>query len=451
MNKKDQPLWKSLFIFVVPLMLSNILQSVSGTVSSMILGHMIGIDALAAVSAFFPVFFFLISFVIGVGNGSSVLIGQAYGARSMEKVHMVMGTTLSATFLLGLVLALLGGTFTQEVVQLVGTPANIIVDSILYARIMFFSMPVLFLYAVYTTFLRSTGDSRTPLYFLILSTVLGLILTPLLIIGWSFLPPLGVAGAAYANITAILLTFVVLMVHLNVSGHTLKFTWSMLPYLRIDREIIKLILKIGIPSSVQMVFISLSEIAVLAIVNTYGSNATAAYGAVNQVVSYVEMPAISLGAAVSVFGAQAVGEGNFRRLQEIMKAGIRLNLVIGGVLVALTYLFGRQILSLFLTDEPTMVMAYRLLVITLWGYLVFGNLTVISGIMRATGTVFWPTLLTILSIWGILVPTAYALSARIGIEGIWAAYPTEFIVGLAFQYVYYRFIWLKRKYVRLIE
>lgn len=451
MNKNNQPLWKDLFIFVIPLMLSNILQSVSGTISSIILGRMMGIDALAAVSAFFPVSFFLISFVIGIGNGSSVLIGQAYGARNMEKVHMIMGTTLSATFLLGMALALLGGTCTQELLLAVGTPANIMTDSMLYARIMFFSMPVLFLHAVFTTFLRSTGDSRTPFYFLILSTILGVILTPLLIIGWSFLPPLGVAGAAYATAVATLLTFVILLVYLNMSGHVLRFTRAMVPYLRIDRGILQLILKIGIPSSVQMVFISLSEIAVVALVNSYGSNATAAYGAVNQVVSYVEMPAISLGAAVSVFGAQAVGEGKFDKLQGIMKAGIRLNLGVGGLLVALTYLFGRQILSLFLTDDPTLIVAYRLLVITLWGYLVFGNLTVLSGIMRATGTVFWPTLLTISSIWGVLVPMAYVLSARIGIEGIWAAYPAEFMVSLAIQYVYYRLVWLKQKHTRLIE
>ncbi|HHV34320.1 MAG TPA: MATE family efflux transporter, partial [Syntrophomonadaceae bacterium] len=144
----EGPLWKGILIFVLPLMLSNFLNSISGTISSIILGRMIGISALAAVSAFFPVFFFLVSFVIGIGGGSSVLIGQAFGAQEWKKVKVIVGTTLTSTFLLGLLLAIPGLLFTHNLLELTGTPADIIETSAGFARIIFLAMPVLFLFNV---------------------------------------------------------------------------------------------------------------------------------------------------------------------------------------------------------------------------------------------------------------------------------------------------------------
>lgn len=446
-----EPVWKALFVFVVPLMLSNMLQSTGTTVSSMLLGRMVSLEALAAVSAFFPVLFTLIAFIIGVGSGSSVLIGQAYGAKNYSQLRVIMGTTLTFTFGLGVLLAILGGTFTREVLIIIKTPANIIDDSMIYGRITFVALPVLFLYAVYTTFLRGTGDSRTPFYFLIFSTALSLILTPALILGWGGLPALGVGGAAYASVLSSLAAFLVLLVYLVKVDHPLKFGLAMLGHLGINTHVLKLLLKIGIPTSIQMIFISLSEIAVLALVNTYGSGATAAYGAVNQVVSYVEMPAVSLGIAVSVFGAQAIGAGENDRLRAILRAGVLLSYAVGGLLVTLTYLSGREVLGWFLTDPATLEMSYRLLIINLWADLIFGNITVLSGLMRASGNVFWPTTLSIVSIWGVLVPTAYYLSPRLGIDGIWLAYPVQFAAGLLLQLGYYYFFWRKEQHKMLLD
>jgi len=446
----QKPVWKALFFFVVPLMLSNMLQSTSTTVSSMLLGRMVSLEALAAVSAFFPVLFTLIAFIIGVGSGSSVLIGQAYGAKNYPQLRVIMGTTLTFTFVLGVLLAILGGTFTREVLIIIKTPVNIIDDSMIYGRITFVALPVLFLYAVYTTFLRGTGDSRTPFYFLVFSTILSLILTPALILGWAGLPALGVAGAAYASVVSSLTAFIVLLAYLVKVNHPLKFDSTMLEHLSINTRVLKLLLKIGIPTSIQMIFISLSEIAVLSLVNSYGSSATAAYGAVNQVVSYVEMPAVSMGIAVSVFGSQAIGAGEVSRLRAILRAGVFLSYAVGGLLILGTYLSGREVLGLFLTDPATLEMAYRLLVINLWADLIFGNITVLSGLMRASGNVFWPTTLSIVSIWGVLVPAAYFLSPRMGIEGIWLAYPIQFAAGLLLQFGYYYFFWRNKQHNTLL-
>ena len=220
--------------------------------------------------------------------------------------------------------------------------------------------------------------------------------------------------------------------------------------LLLDWPTVKTIVRIGIPTGVQLVMVSLSEIAVISFVNHFGSRATAAYGAVNQIVSYVQFPAISIGIASSIFGAQAIGGRRLDRLGPIARSAVGLNYAIGGVLIAICYAFSWPLLGLFLTDQPTLSIARQLLMITLWSYLIFGNNAVLSGIMRSSGAVLWPTLLAIVSIWGVEVPAAYFLMQRVGLDGIWIAYPIAFVANLCFQSTYYFGFWKKRQIKALI-
>lgn len=447
-----RPIWRDMLYFLLPMMLGNALQSIGQLASSIVLGQWIGVAALATVAAFFPLFFLLVSFIIGLESGASILIGQAYGARDYERMKAVVGTTLTFTFLLAVALAVAGDLFAWDLLRLLGTPSNILPDSVTYARIMFTSLPVLFLYFGYTTFIRGTGDSRTPLYFLIVSTVLNLLLLPALVFGWAFLPRLGVYGSAYASVAATTIALAGLMVYLHRTGHPLRFDSSVARHLRLDPGLLRLLLRLGIPSSVNMILVSLSEIAVISLVNRFGSDATAAYGAVNQVASYVQMPAISLAMAVSIFGAQAIGAGRSDRLRSVIRSGVVLNYAIGGTLIVLVYAFSRDVLSLFLTDGGTLGIAHSLLMISLWSYLIFGNAQVISATMRSSGTVLWPMVFSVASIWAVQVPIAYLLSTHtsLGIEGIWVGYPAAFAASLGLQYAYYRLVWKRRRIARLV-
>jgi putative MATE family efflux protein len=372
------------------------------------------------------------------------------GGEEWKKVKIIVGTTLTSTFLLGLLLAIPGLLFTHNLLELTGTPADIIETSAGFARIIFLAMPVLFLFNVYTTFMRGSGDSTTPFYFLLISTILNILLIPALVIGWGFLPAMGVNGAALANVISGLLTFAIFLIYLNKTNHPLQLDRETLRHLRIDWPIFKLLISIGIPTSIQMVMISLAAVAVISFVNSFGSNATAAFGAVQQVVSYVQMPAGSLGMAVSIFGAQAIGAGYNKKLNKIIRTGVWMNYIIIGIFALLAYFFGREILSLFLTDIPTLNMAYKLLVITLWSYPIFGNANILAGIMRASGVVFWPTLIAIFSIWGAEVPVAYIMHTRIGLEGVMFGFPAAFITMLILQYCYYHFFWKQKEHARLV-
>lgn len=444
-----RPIWASLSMFLGPLMLSNILQSLSATINSIYLGRLIGVQALAAVSAIFPIIFFLVSFLIGLGSGSTVLIGQAFGARDYARVKEIAGAAIALTLVLGVAVGAFGGFYSHELLAAIGTPPDILAASAGYSRIFFYSIPILFVYLIYTTFLRGTGDARTPLWVLVGGTVLITLFTPAFILGWLGLPRLGVNGAAIANVLGNGIALAGMLVYLKAAKNPLAFDREMLAHVRLPPVLVGKIVRIGVPTAINLVMISLSEIAVITFVNHFGSRATAAYGAVNQVVNYVQFPAVSIGIAASIFGAQAIGAARTERIPHIVHSAVALNYIIEGVLIGICYLISRPLLALFVTDVPTLDIAQSLLHITLWSYVIFGNARVLSGIMLSSGAVVWPTLISICSIWAVEVPVAYVLSHRIGLNGVWYGYPAAYVTGFVLQFAYYKLFWKRRPLQRL--
>ena len=437
-------------LFLIPLMLSNVLQSISQTLNSVYLGRMIGVHALAAASSFFPIVFFMVSFFFGFSSASSVLIGQAYGARNEERIKAVAGTTLTVALLAGVIVGGLAVANLPALLHVLGTPADIFDSALAYARITFAALPFFFVYLAYATFIRGTGDSRTPFLALIVSTAVTCVVTPALIAGWFGLPRLGVSAAAVANVIANAVGLTYVLISLRLERNPLALDMSIVRHMRVESGLLLTLLKIGIPTGVQMVMVSLSEIAVIALVNRFGSGATAAYGAVNQIVSYVQFPAISIGITASIFGAQSIGAGRFDRLRKVARAGIGLNWAIAGFLIVVVYIFNDAVLGWFITDRNVLGTAHDLLSITLWSYAVFGTTAVLSGLMRSSGAVLWPTLLSILAIWGVEVPVAYALAPKYGLAGVWIAYPIAFCAALLFQTIYYHAFWKRARVAALI-
>ena len=449
-GRSARPLWKTFLFFLAPMLLSNILQSLSGTLNNIYVGQLLGVGALAAVSSFFPVMFFFIAFVIGLGAGASVLIGQAWGAGDVDKVRAVAGTTLTVGVLLGLLVALFGGVFTTPMLAVLGTPPDVLADSTRYARIMLIAMPGLFVFLLSTAMLRGVGDTVTPLMTLFISTLTGLVVTPALIRGWGGLPQLGVASGAWATTVAFVVAALWLGWRLRHRKSPLAPDADFVRHLRINPKLLKAVLKIGVPTGVQTIIIALAEIALLSMVNSYGSSATAAYGAVNQVVAYVQFPAISIAITASILGAQAIGAGHADRLGAIARTALVMNLCLTGGLVLLGYLFSRHLMALFITSPPVIDIAQSLLHIMLWSLVLFGMATSLSGIMRASGSVLVPTLISIFCIVGIEVPVAWVVSHRIGLNGVWVAYPAAFMAMLILQTTYYRAVWRKKAIRRLV-
>lgn len=432
-------------------MASNILQALSGTFNSIFIGQMIGVEALAALATFFPIMFFLISFIIGLSSGSTTLIGQAWGARNIERVKAVAGTSISTAFVLGLVVALVGGIWIEDIMGILGAPENIRHMAVEYGRIMFIGMPGFFIFLVVTSILRGVGDTVTPLFSLILSMVVSVTLTPALIQGWWGLPQLGVNAAAWAFIAGFVVVLVFLFFYMRIRDMPLAPDAAMLRALRPDFKLLGLVLRLGIPAGLQMVVASVAGIVVVGLVNRFGSNATAAYGALNQVLNYVQFPAMSIGIATSIFGAQAIGARRQEQLAEITRTALILNLFITGTLIVLAYLFSQHLVSLFITDAEVVGLTESLLHIVLWAILPFGWGVVFSGMMRASGMVYAPMLLALAGILLIELPGAIWLSqTSLGLSGIWVAYAASFTGMMIMQATWYQFVWKRKEIVALV-
>jgi putative MATE family efflux protein len=445
-----RPLWRVFLVFLGPMVLANILQSLSGTLNNVFVGQMLGTQALAAVSGMFPIIFFFISMVIGIGAGASVLIGQAWGAREPHKVKAIAGTAIALGLGIGVLVAAFGGMFTEHLLRALGTPPDVLPIAIGYARTMMLAMPGLLVFILITQLMRGVGDTVTPLWALLLSTAVSCLLTPAFIRGWWGLPQLGVTSAAAASIVSFLAALAFLAWFMRRRGHALAPDRELLRALRVDPSILRLMVRIGLPTAVQMITISLAEIVLLSLVNGFGSDATAAYGAVNQVVNYVQFPALSISITASILGAQAIGAGRAHILNAVTRTGLKMNLALTGGLVVVGYLFSRHLIGAFVTSAPVIELAQRLLHIMLWSSVIFGFSAVLGGVMRASGSVLVPTGISILCIALIEVPSAWLLSRQLGIDGVWMAYPITFVSMLVLQASYYMLVWRKKKIERLV-
>ncbi|CCE09203.1 putative multi antimicrobial extrusion protein (MatE) [Bradyrhizobium sp. STM 3843] len=443
-SSSEVPLWREMVRFAIPQTASAALQLLSGTITAIYFGQLLGRSALAVASAFFPVFFLLVSFLIGLISGGIVLVARAHGAGDALQVKSVTGTTLSVCALLSIAIAIVGYLVSPELLAIMATPSDIMSPAIDYARVTFVSLPALTLLFAYTFLLRGTGDAQTPLLLMTLYIGLTLVLTPALIQGWFGLPQVGVTSAPWASLIACAVSLPVLVAYLQQRRHPMALDRELIRQLRINRNIAAPFFGIGVPSGIQTAVTSLSEVAMVTLINPFGSGATAAYGAVNQVVGYLLAPMQAVGLAATVFAAQAIGARKSDRLGAVTRIGIVLDMLVGIPTVIVIGVFSTAILSWFVVDPATLAIAERALLIVLWSYVVVGINDVLAGIMRSTGTVVWPTVIVLAGIWLVQLPAAYLLSRSVGLEGVWMGYPAGFVAALIAQVAYFGLVWRRR-------
>ena len=446
----QQKLWKTFLIFLWPLIATNILQNLSGTINTIFVGQMMGVNAIAAVAVFFPILFCLLAFVIGLSAGATVLVGQAWGAQNIEKVRYVVGSTLFMTLIGGSIIALLGVFFAENILLALGTAPEVMPLSLPYVQWMLAGSPLLFVYIIYSSILRGVGDSTTPLIASAMTILIGVLITPVLIGGYFGFPKMGIIAPAIATAIGYLAVLIFLYIYLNKKGHPLKPDRHLLSHIRHHPEMSIIILRLGIPTGVQMVTTSVAGLVIVGLVNRYGSHATAAYGAVNQVLNYIQFPALSISIAASIFAAQAIGAEKSDLLNKVTHTALAMNITITGGLVALAYLFSKYLIALFITDPTVVVLGQQLLFIVLWSILFFGASAIFASIMRASGTVTLPMLINIAAILLIEVPCAYLFSRWWGLQGIWYAYALAFVILCIMQGLYYQLVWKKKTIKALV-
>jgi putative MATE family efflux protein len=432
------PIGPTLLKFALPTLASSILQSLNGTINAIWVGRFLGEGALAATSNANMVMFLLTAFVFGFGMASTILVGQAWGRKDVAGARRVFGTAMGSFALVSIAIAIAGYFLAPAILHLLGTPGDAAPLALAYLRVIFLAMPALLLLTLAMMALRGSGDSMTPLFFMIVAVLLDSGLNPVFIRGLGPAPRLGIAGSATATLIANYTALFGLVAYIYLKDLPLRLRGPELRYLWCDVGILKTIVVKGFPMGLQMIIISLSALALIGLVNHQGVDTTAAFGVALQLWTYVQMPAMALGAAVSAMAAQNIGAGLWGRVGRITRVGIVQTLVITGAMIVALTLADRTVLALFMGgDSPALPIARHIHVVATWNFLLFGVMMVLFGTVRANGAVWIP--LIVLSVGMIPVRFGYIFATYrwLHADALWTSFPVTSFINLALAIGFY--------------
>jgi len=433
---------KLIFQFALPMLLGNVFQQLYNVVDSIIIGKVLGKEALAAVGANFPLIFALISFVVGIAIGSTVIIAQYFGAKKMDLVKRTIDTLYIFMFVASIFLTVVGIWGSEYIFKLISLPEEVIPLAIDYFNVYALGFIFFFGFQGTSAILRGLGDSKTPLYFLIVSTVMNIALDLffVLVLKW------GIKGVAAATVIAQAGAFFSIIIYLNRYHKFLDFSPLKM---RFDMEIFKKSLRIGLPSGFQQTFVSVGFLALYRIVNMFGTPTIAAYSIVMRIDMFAAMPAMNFSAAISTFVGQNIGANKFERIGRGLNATLLMTTVISVLVTAMALLFAEPLMYLFTNDTEVVEIGKQYLYIVSGFYVIFSIMFVFGGVLRGAGDTIVPLFITILALWIIRIPVSYFLSIKIGAIGIWWGIPIAWAVGVTASFLYYKTgRWKKRAVVK---
>lgn len=433
------PITRTLLMFSLPTLGANIIQSLNGSINAVWVGRLLGETALSATANGGLLLFFLLSAVFGFGMAATIQIAQYAGRRDTDSVRRVAGTGTTLFMGLGCLIALFGWIFAPELLSLMRTPEAAYPLALEYMRVIFIGMPPLYFLIYITMLMRGMGDSRTPFLFTILSSVLDVCLNPIFILGLFGVPAMGIAGAGWAMFVAQTTSLCGILLYIYGRDLPLRLRGAELRYLIPDPALLKAIIAKGVPMGLQMIVISFSALLMIHFVNGYGVTTTAAYGVIAQLWSYVQMPAMAVGAAVSAMAAQNIGAGHWHRVNRITQSGIVINIALTGLLILLTFIVEQPLIRLFLpTDDGAVQMARHINQVASWGFILYGITLVLFGTVRATGAVVGPLVIMAIAMFPGRIGFVLLFEKSLGADAIWWSFPAGTIAAVLLAVGYYR-------------
>ena len=421
----------TLLAFSVPTLLSNILQSLNGTINSIWVGRLIGEEALAATANANMIMFLMAGAAFGLGMAGTVKIGQRFGARNIDGARRTFGTAVGFSFLVMTVIATIGYFLTAPLLDLLGTPGEAWQLAYDYLRMLFISMPIVMASIILQMGLRGSGDAKTPLIFMGVTVVLDIILNPLLIAGIGPFPELGIKGSALAMVIASVLSFLLMLVYVYAKDLPLRLRGPEIAYLKPDSEELRYIITKGIPMGAQMLLMSAAGLIIVTLVNQEGTMMTAAYGAAMQLFTYIQMPSMAIGGAVSAMAAQYIGANKWEGLERLTRSGLIVQFVMTGVATILLLAFDRPALELFLgPDSPAVPMARHIQFLAGWNFVIFGVTMILTATMRAGGSVWVPLIIIGIALYPVRLGFYWAFYDSMGPDAIWWSFPFSAFAAL---------------------
>lgn len=416
--------------FAFPLLIGSVFQQLYNVVDSIIVGRVIGKEALAAIGNAFPIMFTLIALIIGVAFGGTIVISQYFGAKDYEKVRRAIGTIYVLMFSMAIFLSAIGLIFIDNILSLVDIPEDILPMAKAYIKIIIAGIIVFFGFNGTSAILRGLGDSRTPMVFIIISTFFNIALDILFVLKLG----MGIEGAAYATIISQGGAFITAVIYLNRKHELISIRFRDFVF---DRKIFLQSVRIGLPTGLQQTFVALGMMALLKIVNQFGTNVIAAYSVAGRIDSIAIQPGMIFSQALAAFVGQNIGAGKQNRVRKglistfIMSAGVAVFLTL--VIISLR----GELIGLFNRDPDVIRIGAEYLIIVSSFYLIFSGMLTINGVLRGAGDTLIPMFITLLALWLVRIPGAWFLSQRIGEVGIWWSVPTGWAAGLILSFLYY--------------
>lgn len=388
MNMCEGPIFKKLIIFAIPLMLSGILQLLFNAADIVVVGRFSGSHALAAVGSTSSLINLLINLFIGVSIGSNVLVGRYYGANDYDNIEKSVHTSILTAAIGGIAMIFVGICLARPLLELMGTPENVIDLSVIYMRIYFLGMPAFMIYNFGAAILRAVGDTKRPLYFLFVSGVVNVIFNLFFVI----VLQMGVAGVALATIISQVISAVLIILSLMKSDGALRLERKKL---HIHKDKLIMMLKIGLPAGLQGTIFSVSNVLIQSSINSFGSIVMAGNTAASNIEGFVYTAMNAIYQSALSFTSQNMGAKKYHRIDKILLQCLGIVCVVGLTLGIGAYVFGRPLLHLYTTSEE--VIQYGLLRMSMICsfYFLCGLMDVMVGSLRGLGYSIMPMLVSL--------------------------------------------------------
>lgn len=427
----EGPIWKRMILFAIPLFLGNLFQQLYNTADSLIVGNFLGSDALAAVSSSGSLIFLMVGFFNGISLGAGVVIARYFGAREKEKVQDAIHTTVAFGIVAGILLTAIGLIMTPTFLRWMGTPADVLKNSVLYFHIYFLGSIAFVLYNIFVGILQSVGDSRHPLIYLIISSVTNVVLDLLFIGVFRF----GVGSAAVATILSQFLSAILCLIHLMRCKEDYQIH---LKKIRFDFPMLKLIISNGLPSGFQNSIISFANVIVQSNINSFGKMAVAGCGAYSKIEGFGFLPITCFALSLTTFISQNLGARQYERAKKGAKFGVLCSITMAEIVGIIIFFTAPYLVAAFNNDPQVVAFGTaQARTITLF-YFLLAFSHCIAGILRGAGKSTIP-MFVMLICWCIIRVSYITVAVRIipDIKVIFWAYPITWTLSSILFIIYY--------------
>ena len=434
-------IWKQLLIFFFPILIGTFFQQLYNTVDTIVVGQYVGTNALAAVGTTGTLINLLVGFFVGVSSGATVIISQFFGAGDAKNVSKAVHTSMALALAGGLIIMVFGLLTARPSLELLGVPEEIMDDALTYVNVYYCGIIASMIYNVGTGVLRAIGDSRMPLYVLIVCCLVNIVLDLLFVLAFHW----DVFGVAFATVLSQVVSAVLIMVRLMLTRESYRVE---LKKIRFDRSILKNVIRIGLPAGAQSVLYSVSNLVVQASINSFGTDAIASWAAIGKIDGFIWMVMSAFGIAITTFVGQNFGAMKYDRVKKSIRVCLGMSLGTTIVLSILLLTFMEPLLRFFTGDETVIEIGQNFFWVLAPSYFTYVFIEILSGAIRGAGESFPPMLITCFGVCGLrilwlalvgLVPAMHSM------QMVAMNYPITWVIAAVVFIIYYlRMNWLRR-------